>query len=136
METNQRFIKSALSTGLPFGVGMGIFFMLRFRVGPVGGIIMGLFAGVFFGVLMAMFTEAQRKKMEIQGDQLEGHPILHQGPANHFLGVESRGGWLVLTTNQLLFRSHGKNIQNSDLQILLGDISSARTKRTLGIIPN
>ena len=113
---------------------MGVFFSLR--GGWLVGVVSGAVAGVLFGTAMSSFAEAQRKKMERADPLFEGHPILHQGPANHWLGAESRGGWLVLTSQQLSFRSHGKNIQNSELNLAIEALQAVRTKRTFGIIPN
>lgn len=74
--------------------------------------------------------------MESKDDSFEGEDVLLQGPANHFLKKEGRGGWLTLTQSRLAFRSHGKNIQNAPLDVFLEDIDSVSKSSTLGIIPN
>jgi hypothetical protein len=131
---NSPRVRQAFTVGLPFGLAMGAFFFWRF--GLIRGVAGGVFTGILFGTLITLFTEAQRKKLEITDKLFEGYPLLHQGPANHWLGAESRGGWLVLTSHQLSFRSHGENIQNSGLTLTIEELQSVRTKRTLGIIPN
>lgn len=128
-----RFVKTTLSTGVPFGVIMGL--VLSVQRGPAVGLAIGLLAGVLFGALLAGFVAAQARRMKIDGD-LDGEPILFQGPANHWRGAEARGGWLVLTTRRLVFRSHGKNIQNQGLEVLLADVTGVEPSRSLGLIPN
>lgn len=127
-------LKTTLSTGVPFGVVMGLFLSLRY--GPSVGLLAGLFAGLMFGAAMSGFVELQARRMKIRGDALDGEPILFQGPANHWRGPEARGGWLVLTTRRLVFRSHGKNVQNQGLAIQLGEVMSVEPSRSLGIVPN
>jgi hypothetical protein len=124
----------ALTTGLPFGVAMGLY--LGTQRGPLVGLIFGGGAGLLFGVLLATFAEAQRRRMEIPGKELDGEKIIKQGPANHWLGAEARGGWLVLTERRLVFRSHGKNIQNAGAELRLADITAVEPSNTLGIVPN
>lgn len=128
-----RSVKTILSTGAPFGVVMGIFFALQ--RGAAAGIGLGVVAGLLFGGLLAAFVEAQAKRMKIHG-ALDGEPILMQGPANHWRGAEARGGWLVLTARRLVFRSHGKNIQNQGLEVSLADVIDVEPSRSLGLIPN
>jgi hypothetical protein len=131
---NSSHLRQAFNIGLPFGLLMAVFFSLR--GGLIVGVIFGVASGILFGTMMTLFAEAQRKKLELADKLFEGYPILHQGPANHWLSAESRGGWLVLTSQQLRFRSHGKNIQNSELNLTIEALKSVRTKRTFGIIPN
>lgn len=129
-----RIIKMALTTGVPFGVAMGVFFGMQ--RGPLAGLVLGGGAGLLFGVLLATFAEAQRRRMELPGKQLDGEAIIKQGPANHWLGAEARGGWLVLTERRLVFRSHGKNIQNAGAELRLADITAVEPANTLGVVPN
>jgi hypothetical protein len=76
------------------------------------------------------------EKLKSHGGVFEGETVLHEGPANHFLHFEGRGGWLVLTAKRLAFRSHGMNLQNQPLDIPLCAIRSARATLTWGLIPN
>jgi hypothetical protein len=96
----------------------------------------GVVSGVFFGLAMSAFVEFQRKQMESKAGLFEGEAVLFQGPANHFMKAEGRGGWLTLTATRLAFRSHGKNIQNAPLDIDLDEIRSVAPCRTALIIPN
>lgn len=129
-----RFIKNAFLTGMPYGLFMGLVFSWLFGL-PLG-LALGLCAGIFFGISMAAFARIQSKKMKSTDERLEGETILMQGPANHFLRGEGRGGWLTLTPSRLIFRSHGHNIQNSPLDIPLAEIREATPSLTLRIIPN
>lgn len=65
-----------------------------------------------------------------------GGNIIKEGPANHFLNGEGVGGWIYLTANSLLFKSHSVNIQVHELSVPLESISKATKGRSLGVIPN
>lgn len=65
-----------------------------------------------------------------------GETLLKSGPANQQRGWENRGGVLTLTSQRLVFLSHGLSVQNADLVIPLVSISRVERTRTLGIIPN
>jgi hypothetical protein len=56
--------------------------------------------------------------------------------ANLFRGIEAVGGWLSITTERVLFRSHKVNFQKQPLQIKLKDIAKIEKRHTLGLIPN
>jgi hypothetical protein len=130
----KRFIKTALLTGIPFGLVMGLFFTLIFR--SEVGFFLGIACGLAFGLILAIFTEIQREKMESKDGRFEGEAVIFQGPANHFVKGESRGGWLTLTPSKLAFRSHGMNVQNQNLDIGLEKLSEVVPALTLGLIPN
>jgi hypothetical protein len=134
MTQQNRFLRTALSAGVPFGVFMGGYYALQ--SGPVPGITGGALAGVLFGLGMAGIAEWQRKRMEVKGPDFEGSKVVFQGPANHRLGIEARGGWLILTESELVFRSHGKNLQNAMVRIPVGELTEATTYRSLGIVAN
>lgn len=74
--------------------------------------------------------------MESRDATFEGEAALFQGPANHFLKVEGRGGWLTLTKTRLAFRSHGKNIQNQPMDIAISNILKAKPTMTAEFIAN
>ena len=128
----KRILKTAISSGVPFGFMMALFFSWRF--GPIGAIA-GALSGVCFGIFIGIFIERQRPKLEAKDQIFEGEKIILQGPANHFKKMEARGGWLVLTDTKLAFRSHGVNLQNEPLNIHISEISSL-AKGVLGrVIP-
>ena len=66
----------------------------------------------------------------------EGEVILKEGPANHFMGIESVGGKLYLTTLRLFFKSHAVNLQRHEASYPLADILSVKLRNSLGIVPN
>ena len=134
MTPPNRIFRTALSTGVPFGAFMGLYF--SFQSGVVPGMLAGTLTGLLFGASIAIFVERQRKRLEIKGPDFEGARILLQGPANHLQRAEARGGWLILTDAGLVFRSHGKNIQNAEVRIALSEVRRASPYRTLGVIPN
>jgi len=102
-----RFLKTTALTGMPFGMGMGVFY--AFLMGPLLGAALGLASGVLFGILLAAFVEWQRTRLTGQSPCREGERLLRQGLANHYRGWEGAGGWLYLTDQRLVFRSHGFN---------------------------
>jgi hypothetical protein len=129
-----RFTKTVFFTGVPFGLFMGLFFALIYKSSVA--FASGLACGLAFGLIMAIFTETQRKRMQSKDGRLDGEMIIFQGPANHFLKAEGRGGWLTLTPSRLVFRSHGMNVQNQSLDIAIREIADIVPTLTLGLIPN
>ncbi len=141
----REFIKNALLTGLPFGVFMGAIFVLHFSLRPffgfrydllVFGVGIGTVCGVLFGVLMAAFSSYQGKKLTSENPCGLGEELIKQGGANHFLRGEGVGGYLYLTNERLLFKSHKFNIQNHEVSILIADIDSARPYLVAGFVPS
>jgi hypothetical protein len=74
----------------------------------------------------------ERKTREVR----PGEAVEKTGPASHAKGWENRGGTLTLTSDRLVFFSHGANVNNADVVIPLEDIASVQPANTLGIIPN
>lgn len=130
----QCFIITTLLTGIPFGLFMGLFFTLQYGFSP--GLWLGITCGLLFGLAMSIFVEVQRRRIASHDGVFEGEKILLQGPVNHVMDGEARGGWLTLTPTRLAFRSHGINVQNNPVDIQLSEIESARPVATAGIIPN
>lgn len=129
------FIKTFLITSVPFGIIMGAFF------GIMGGLSKGLFGGVFcglfFGTGVCIFIQWQKKKFKIKGMEItNSKPIIFDGGANHFKGKEGVGGWLYLTDDNVIFKSHAFNIQNHQTVIPLIHINQIKESATMGIIPN
>jgi len=124
----KRFLIRAFLAGLPFGIVMGLFFSLIFGE----GILPGLAVGVFFGVGMAAFQGRGKGNPPA----FDGEKVLFQSLANHFRGVESVGGWLVLTDQRLLFQPHRLNIQKEEWSVHLSDLIRLEPRRTLGFLPN
>jgi len=123
-----------LAAALPFGVMIGI--TIWFFRGPVPGIFAGIVGGIAFGLALTNIQRSVANRFSIKSEDYEGARILCQGPANHFKGMESRGGWLILTEKALHFRNHRHNIDNTDLSLSLTEIASVRASNTLGVIPN
>ncbi len=129
----RRVLRTVATSGVPFGVFMGCF--LGYRGGAAGGVVSGVVTGLTFGVVTAVFTELQRRRLQVVGP-IDGEQVLHQGPANHLRRGEWRGGWLVLTPTRLLFRAHKVNVQKAPLEIPLASVRGVEGARTLGIVPN
>jgi hypothetical protein len=138
----QRFLRTTLVTGIPFGLCMGLAGGLV--IGVIEGVRSGVFigavvfaaSGLLFGLRMASFSAFQRRRVAIERPDFGDEPILHDGPANHFYGGEATGGWLYLTTRRLFFRSHRRNLYPHETAMELSDITEARPIKTAKVIPN
>lgn len=127
--------KSWLTMALLYGLPMGLFF--SFQSGNLMiGLPMGLIAGMLFSSLMTKFVSRQTQKFQAESPDFGIETTLHSGPANHFSDLESVGGHLWLTSEQLHFRSHKMNLQNHEWSAPLADIVSAEATKTLGLISN
>jgi hypothetical protein len=122
-----------VSTGTPFGLLMALIFAFQF--GLSSGVVAGVVSGVFFGLAIILFVLLMSNRMRIRGN-FENETVLWQGPANHVLGAEARGGWLILTPTRLTFRTHGLNFQNQKIDIARSDILSAQAGQSFGFLPN
>jgi len=85
---------------------------------------------------MTGFMAIQRRRFSRARVELIGEQLLHDGPANHFLNGEGVGGWLFLTKERLLFRSHQFNVQRHELSVPLKEIAEVQPVRTARIFPN
>ena len=130
----RRFAKTTILAGIPFGLAMGVFYVLR--VGWSRGLLLASGSGLLFGIAMAAFSTYQRRRFTVERPAFADERVLHEGPANHFLNREGVGGWIYLTTRRLLFRSHAINFQPHELSIELSDISEAMPVLTAKFIPN
>jgi hypothetical protein len=133
--TSPSFIKTWIGCAVFFGLPMGALYSWlnhNWVIGMGGGLI----AGALFGGFMSWFMAHQTKRFLVDRPELDGAPVLCEGPANHFKGAEGVGGYLWLTTEQLLFQSHRFNVQNHECRMPLAEISEVEATKTLGIIPN
>jgi hypothetical protein len=103
-------------------------------------IIVGFGAGCLFGAAMAMLVSRLAHgapDLFVVTDPIgPEEPVLHEGLANHFRGIEGVGGKLFLTDRRLRFVSHRLNVQVHDTSWPLSTIVRAEATRTLGVIPN
>lgn len=128
-------LKTFVFTGIPFGIFMGLFFSIFSNI--TVGIISTILCGGLFGLIISFFVSIQSKKFKSNLSAITGgKEIIIDGPANHFKGVESVGGWLCLTKDELIFKSHNFNVQNHKTVILLSQITDIKASLTLGIVPN
>lgn len=135
-------LATPLLAGLFFGLPMGLFAWLSTGRLLLGSVV-GLAAGMLFAAAIAVFVEKIRRggqdEREMFGDPEPfgpDEPVLREGLANHFKGLEGVGGKLYLTDRRLRFISHKINIQRHDESYPLDQIAGAEATRTLGIIPN
>lgn len=124
-------LKTFLSAGIPFGFIIGIF--TGFLTNAYLGILTAIILGFSFGLLIIIFVSIQSQKSK---KNTEGKNIVMEGAANHFMGTESVGGWLYLTTEEIVFKSHSMNIQTHETVIPLKQITEVKTSLTVGFVPN
>lgn len=127
--------KNALISGIVFGTVMGaVFSLVR---GAPSGISVGIISAIVFGISMGAVTRKLARKFTDSRSEIVGNKsVVMEGPANHFRGVESVGGWLFLTTEGLIFKSHSTNVQNHEWTAHLDEISKVKAVKTFGLIPN
>lgn len=134
----EKFLKVTVATGLPFGILWGGF--MRLAMGPSFGLGVALAAGTLFGLMMAGFqawmSDSKRRSKQMPFESRAGETVVHEGPANHKLGLEYRGGWLFLTNERLAFRPHAMNIQKDTLDLERADLAKIDLVATLGVVPN
>ena len=129
-------IKKILFAGIPFGITMGLFYGIISK-NLYLGILTAVFLGAFFGFFIWLFVFIQSKKLKKSSLELTGGKgIIMEGEANHFKGKESVGGWICLTDNEIIFKSHNFNIQKHQTIIPLNQIAEVKTSLTLGFVPN
>jgi hypothetical protein len=122
----KRFFVTALMTGVPFGLCMGLFYS-----GRGGALAMGIANGVAFGLAMGGFMAWQHKRSAKLLAHYESEGLVHHGPANY----GAAGGWLVLTKQRLLFEPHKLNLGlGKRVEVPAAEIGGARPGD--GAIPN
>ena len=57
-------------------------------------------------------------------------------PANYFRWIEAVGGKIYFHEDRLVFKSHAFNIQRGEKEIKYKDITEAKIRMTMFIIPN
>ena len=128
-------LKTFLGAGLSFGIVAGVLFGIF--GGYFAGLLFGVLSGALFGLILSIFYYIQKRKFEeIRQEMSKSKSIIMDGAANHFRGVEGVGGWLLLTSDEIIFKSHAYNIQTHETQIPLNKIAQVKGIATAGLIPN
>jgi len=127
-----RFLILFLTPGVAFGFFMGMA-QQSFSEGVLAGVLFAL----MFGTMMSFFQQLQKRKFrKIKVELAKNHELIYDGGANLFRGKEAVGGWLYLTANCLIFKSHKINLHTGETTILLTDIEELDVKDTLGFVKN
>ena len=128
-------LRASLISGALSAVIMSLFFSLW--AGLRIGIIAGAAAGLAFGLAVGVFLAIQERKAKAARSEItQGKSVIMDGGANHLKGAEGVGGWLYLTPDEVIFKSHKFNIQVHQTTMPLDDIEEVRAVRTVGLIPN
>lgn len=131
----KKFFKNSFNTGVPFGIIMGLFFGIS--EGLIVGIFSGIFAGLLFGLAMSTFAQIQSAKFRKIGTEVvKGKTIIMEGEANHFIGKVADGGWIYLTTDEIIFMPHKYNVHKNQVVIPLEQILNIKSVASLGFIHN
>jgi MFS family permease len=135
--------RNALYAGIFFGLVYGLIsaylggWLPPHSAGAVLAVVAQiLVSGTLFGLLIGLFTSSRMVPKAEDVALAAGDEIEYSGFANHFLKLEGRGGRLVLTRSELIFKPHVVNVQRSELRIPRADIASAAATRTLGVLAN
>lgn len=99
-------------------------------------VMLTTFSGALFALLIGLIMSWVPEITAANIPLAPGETIVLKGPANHFKGLEARGGTLTLTDRRLVFTPHALNIQRSGLSVARSEIESAVPARTLGVVPN
>jgi hypothetical protein len=92
-------------------------------------------AGLLLGVYLVIFTLRQKRRFRI-GSQLRQAPILMAGGASLLTPSERVGGYLVLTSKELLLFPHRANLEDHPIMSLpLQNVHSARAYLTWKFYP-
>jgi len=130
-ETIKSFLVAGIGFGVFFGAFMGFFFW-----SVEAGVLAGVLGGLLFGGIICLFVNSKGVKEETKVKLEKDEKILKSGGANHFVGAESMGGRLYLTSKYLRFRSHSFNFSNHELKIPLKNIDNVEFYSVLGFVPN
>ncbi len=131
--------------GLAVGAGAGLFSGVMISVFQVNARPewIGIITGLAFGFVVTLsplsllgFLLVQRRRFVRARSEFTEERLLRDGPATHLLSNEGVGGWLYLTDQRLLFRSHKLNVQKHELSIPLEDIADACAMTTAKIFSN
>jgi hypothetical protein len=134
-----RLVYTSVFAGLAFGLAMGVFLVPAFFL--VGQFIVGVYASVAAGVLFALgmgwFAYSAEEAFRSYRVALNpGETLIHEGPANHFVGKEAAGGWLRLTNQRLFFDSHGMNYFVHGWDAPLAEVLGVSLCLTYKLVPN
>lgn len=123
----QSFFKTAIITGIPFGLVMGIFFATFTHSSMLLTIFTTLFASILFGLSMAKISTLPQLQQPITPLLQPNEQILKVSPANHFVGLIAMGGWLFLTNQRLIFQAHRLMQQPYQLSTPITEITQIRS---------
>lgn len=134
-----RLISTSFFAGAGFGVAMSVLLVpVYYLLGQVKtGVLISAAAGVLFALLIGGFCYvAERRFRACKVIFHPGEYLVHQGPANHFVGHESVGGWLRLTNQRLFFQSHTLNHFVHGWDAPLQQVTGIKLCLTLLVVPN
>lgn len=131
-----RFFRSALRTGIPFGILMSVYYMVTSDDPLVRVIASGALAGVVFGALMAAFLELQHRGGARYDPTGPGEELIRWQAARREQEDHSASGHLYLTGERLVFVAHEFSRPSDGLSMPLQEISSVRAGRSMGVLPN
>jgi hypothetical protein len=117
--------KEYLTTGVMFGVPMGIFFGINYW-SVCFGVLGGLACGVLVTLLILLFCVVTEKKFDkLRVAIATERTVICDGGAT----VKGNGGWMFLTENALEFYPHKINISTKNIIIPLAEIHSVDIKK-------
>jgi len=124
---------NALVAGLIFGVIMG--FLSLIVLSLTFAAVIGAIAFTAFSIGVFLFTSSKTVRVATQ-IELNGQQVIHHGRANHFYKGDATGGKLYLLSRKLVFKSHGFNLADHEIEISVPEMESISFFNSLGIAPN
>jgi hypothetical protein len=122
------FVRTAVSTGVPFGILMGVYNVTLMHDDPIEGLVMGAAAGIAFGFAMAFVARHQGKKLAELRPAYEAEGLVFDGVASLALGWRKVPGSVLLTKQQLVFVPSRQTQSLGVLKLPLAEIASATAR--------
>ena len=94
-----------------------------FRLLIIAG-IGAIVSGWLFGWFIRQFSKKLTPGLQADSNKKFNLSGAMRGPANHFRGIEARGGEMLLEAGKLYFNPHQFNIQRQTVELAVSDILS------------
>ncbi|MDB6078959.1 MAG: hypothetical protein JWO82_2706 [Akkermansiaceae bacterium] len=130
------WMRISLFSGLFYSLGMALVFGIK---GPnhLSGIWTGLAGGLFFGPFMGVIARHQYRKAQANPPDTGGESPVFEGSVSRATSLKSSQiGYLILTSQRVLFRSNKAKPGEPDWSANLQEISRVELSKYFGTIPN
>ncbi|MEO8572721.1 MAG: GRAM domain-containing protein [Pyrinomonadaceae bacterium] len=126
------FLRTVLIAGLPFGLFMGMYYVLD-QGWP--GVYRGIVSGVLFSFIVAVVTRFRENRALHNPPLLSSEKLIREGRATHKSGNRGVAGRLYLTEKRLFFEGFEKG-KPYEISIPIHKIIGAEVSKVWGVLPN